>query len=155
MTFMRQQTYIPVKVLRRLFLNGLCRVFCWCGDLPSFSRHRGHRPPEPRSPRGERQAEPADGERLREPPAEHRARPRDRRLLRHPALRPPQRPIGGRDQPIGRGGLHRLRVSDAIDPPKRFHIFGIKIIEMSSYWQVLYVLDWCHMSSVLCMDEWF
>lgn len=58
------------------------------------SRHCGHRPPEPRSPRRKRQIGFADGERRREPQAEHRACTRDRRLHLYSAVRPSQRPIG-------------------------------------------------------------
>lgn len=75
-------------------------------------RHRSHRPPEPRPSRGKQQTDPADGEWCREPQAKHRTCFRDRWLLRHPALRPSQRPIGGRDQSVGRGGLRGLRVSN-------------------------------------------
>lgn len=74
-------------------------------------RHCGHRPPEPRPTRGKLQTDAAHRKRLRQPQAEHRTRAGDRRLDRHPAMWPPQRPIGGRDQPVGRGGLGRLRVS--------------------------------------------
>lgn len=79
-----------------------------------ISRHCCHRSSEPRSPRRKQQAAVANREWWRKPEAEYCTRPRDRRLLRHSPLRPSQWSIWGWSQPVGRGGLCRVWVSDTV-----------------------------------------
>lgn len=76
-----------------------------------FCRDCGHRSPAPRSSRGEQQAGSPCRERRRKQKAQHRTCLRNRRLHRHSALRSTQRSVRGRDQPVRRGRLCRVRVS--------------------------------------------
>lgn len=74
-------------------------------------RHSCYRPAALRPSWGKWKTDLTHGERCWEPQAEHRTRPGNRWLLRHFTLRPPQRPIRGRDQPVRRGRLRGVRVS--------------------------------------------
>lgn len=109
-------------------------------------RHRSYRSAARWSSWGKWKTGLTDGDQHREPQTEHRTRPGNSWLLCHFALRPPQRPVGGRDHPIRRGRLCGVRVS---------HVMVLKMhkrVTWCSSCVLLSVLDWTPLSS-LCFGR--
>lgn len=95
-------------------------------------RHRSYRSAAQWSSWGQWKTGLTDGDQRWEPQAEHRTRPGNCGLLCHFALRPPQWPIRGRDQPIRRGRLCGLGVSGVAAASCFLHLIDLTCLPCAS-----------------------